>query len=199
MTTEALVAIELSFVHVATFAFYNSLYREKRRGETYRDGKEVSFAQMPIERKLTKIAFALNFAIVLASFWFSGDILGFFAVPQAVRAAGLTLTLTAVFLLRESLSCLGENYSPLFDSHRPFRIVREGPYGKIRHPVYLSNMLIILGYVIASASLWSLVLGAWGWFYMALSIVREERFLSKTFPEYEEYKRNSRMLIPFVL
>ncbi|MEK7356102.1 MAG: isoprenylcysteine carboxylmethyltransferase family protein [Bdellovibrionota bacterium] len=199
MQNESTVAVMLGLVHAATFFFYNSLYGRMRRGGKYREGKHVSFAQMPIERKLTKLAFATNAFLVLASFWMPEGALGFLTVPWLMRAGGLAVVIVATLFLRQCLITLGENYSPLFDSHRPFRIVREGPYRTIRHPIYLANMLIILGYVVAGASVWSLALGAWGWFYMALSIIREERFLSNAFPEYEEYKRGSRMIIPYVL
>lgn len=200
----------LSALHLATFAFYNSLYQKKRRGEVYRDGKDLSFIQMPLKRKLTKIAFAGNAVLVLLSFWLpissshgnlsaaSAVEFGFFAVPIWVRYLGWAISFLAVLLLKKSLSYLAENYSPLFDSHRPFRIVQEGPYRKIRHPVYLSNMLIILGYVIAGASVWSLALGCWGWFYMGWSIQQEERYLKSSFPEYEAYAKTSYRLVPFL-
>lgn len=203
-----LVPAILSLLHLALFGYYNSLYRNKRRGEVYRDGRALSFVQMPLKRKITKLAFGANVLLVLVSLFFvivtgptSAPIstyAGFLDVSIYVRVLGLAISAFGVWLLRLSLSYLAENYSPLFDSHRPFRIVQEGPYRKVRHPVYLSNMLIILGYVVMGASIWSLLLGAWGWFYMAWSITQEEKVLATSFPEYEAYKKTSYRLIPFI-
>ena len=153
---------------------------------------------MPLSRKLTKLSFTFGTIVVLISFWIQSPWLLVFHNNDGLRVFGIILSFSAFLFLKNSLQNLGENYSPLFDSHRPSLIVKTGPYKFIRHPVYLANMLILLGFVFSSGSVWVVISTLWGWGYMLRSIVKEDAFLSKEFPDYCEYKRKTWRIIPFV-
>lgn len=153
---------------------------------------------MSLERKMTKVAFVIGSLSVLASFWLPSGTPGFYEVPFAIRSLGVALSFVAFCTLKASLNRLGENYSPLFDTHRPHFIVQEGAYKIIRHPVYLSNMCLVLGYVISSASVFVLFTSAWSWGYMIASILREEKYLAEEFPEYRDYQKKSWRIIPYL-
>jgi protein-S-isoprenylcysteine O-methyltransferase Ste14 len=74
--------------------------------------------------------------------------------------------------------------------HKPTTtIVRTGPYRFSRNPIYLSFILLLTGLSIWSNNSWLLVtLVPPVVFIAAVVIPREERFLSRTFPEYSSYR-----------
>jgi protein-S-isoprenylcysteine O-methyltransferase Ste14 len=77
-------------------------------------------------------------------------------------------------------------------------LVRTGPYRVIRHPAYAGVLTFLLISVLSHLSL----LNAGIWLVMLLVVLWridiEERFLSQRYPEYPEYRCQTRRLIPFV-
>ena len=75
----------------------------------------------------------------------------------------------------------------------------KGPYALVRHPMYGALLLGCLGLLLQRpdapmALLW-LALAA----DLALKMRREERFLLAHFPEYAEYMRRTRRVLPWIL
>lgn len=192
------LAVLFSLVHGITFYLYQANYARLRKNDRYAAEGKVAVEKMPLARKITKGAFIWSSLFVLISFWIPPQTWGFWETPIELRVFGLILTLGAFLFLKKSLDQLGKNYSPLFDTHKPYFIVKSGVYRYIRHPVYLCNILIILGYVLSSSSLCVLISSLWGWGYMIRSILKEEIFLQKEFPEYKEYQKTSWRIIPFL-
>ena len=73
-----------------------------------------------------------------------------------------------------------------------------GPYGYIRHPLYLANILQGVGLHSHEWLFVGLLLAGYGIFVIIASLVREESYLVKTFPEYENYRAKTSRLIPFI-
>jgi protein-S-isoprenylcysteine O-methyltransferase Ste14 len=194
---DSITAAIFSCAHVVTFYLYQANYARLRKNDVYAQEKKT-VDNMPWARKITKVAFTFSSLMVLVSFWVPEGTLGFWPAPLAVRAGGLALTFISFLFLKNALNQLGKNYSPLFDTHKPQFIVREGLYKYIRHPVYLCNIFIILGYVLSSSCLWVLISSCWGWGYMINSILREEKYLAGEFPEYQEYQKKTWRIIPFL-
>lgn len=91
------------------------------------------------------------------------------------------------------LSRLGKSFSVMSEARR---LVTSGPYRFVRHPLYFSEEIAIIGCFLPYWSLPGLALFA---AHLAAQIVRmgnEERVLRATFPEYEDYARRTRRLIP---
>lgn len=177
---------------------YQANYARLRKNAMYANGNKSLIQKMPLARKITKLAFGVSTILVFVSFWFKNQDYGFFQTPIGFRFCGLALTFISFLFLKKSLNQLGNNYSPIFDTHKPHHIVTAGSYRFIRHPVYLCNILIIGGYVLSSSSLWVLMLSFWGWSYMIFSIIKEERYLATEFPEYKKYQKDTWRIIPFV-
>ena len=172
-------------------------YRVVRGGRRYAEGRR------PIERNDRfrlhgKIIFVAMNVLTLASFWTDAKILLLISEGDTLRAAGLIALIAGTVLYFKALGHLGKNYSPCYDAHLPFQIVTDGPYRCIRHPLYLANILQGVGFTLASGSLWVLVLAAYGILRIFRSIAREESYLGKTFPEYENYRAKTSRLIPFI-
>lgn len=172
-------------------------YRSARRGRRYAEGRE-SIGRDDRFRVFGKVIFVAMNVLTLASFWTDSRLLLLLGQSETIRVAGIISLIAATLLYAKSLGHLGNNYSPCFDAHLPFQIVTHGPYRYIRHPLYLANILQGVGYTLTSGSLWVLVLAAYGILTMFRSIVREESYLGKTFPEYEDYRAKTSRLIPFI-
>ena len=172
-------------------------YRTVRRDKRYSHGRQPVCSDDRF-RAIGKVIFIGMNLITLASFWSNSTLLLLVGPREPLRAAGILALIAATVLYVKSLSFLGNNYSPCFDSYLPFRIVTHGPYRYIRHPHYLANILQGIGYVLASGSLWILLFAAYGVFSIIRAVMREESYLAKTFPEYENYRAKTYRLIPFI-
>jgi protein-S-isoprenylcysteine O-methyltransferase Ste14 len=77
-------------------------------------------------------------------------------------------------------------------------LVIRGPYRLVRHPVYLGELISILGMVVATLSpaLFGLFLATIALQYWRT--INEERALAEVFPEYGEYRRETPRLVPFL-
>jgi len=88
------------------------------------------------------------------------------------------------------------NVAPMVRSNA--RLVIQGPYRWVRHPMYTGLMLFCGGYVLAEPS--GLAFGLWAGLTIVLAIKMyyEEGMLRRRFPEYGDYARRVRRLIPFL-
>jgi protein-S-isoprenylcysteine O-methyltransferase Ste14 len=127
---------------------------------------------------------------------------GLFLVPNQPRS-------TNVWVLGASDICLASGmiwalYSLTYLRNR-FSIVPEarglvtaGPYGLIRHPIYLGEITAGFGLVLPTLFTWHALVFA---VFIAAQLARtyyEERMLATTYPQYEAYARRTYRLIPFV-
>jgi protein-S-isoprenylcysteine O-methyltransferase Ste14 len=61
-------------------------------------------------------------------------------------------------------------------------LAQQGPYALVRHPLYTGNILLIVGFALASNVFWTLLLAlAFFWFYYPTAIEYEDRKLKRIF------------------
>ena len=79
-------------------------------------------------------------------------------------------------------------------------IVTSGVYSNIRHPLYLSLILMHLGIGLAFGIMWTLIIAAVTGALAIMTALKEEEFLLKEFPEeYGQYKKDVRWrLLPYI-
>jgi protein-S-isoprenylcysteine O-methyltransferase Ste14 len=105
----------------------------------------------------------------------------------------ILLMLSGSILATVVLLYLGRSFSILPEARR---LVVTGPYHFVRHPLYATEMICMLGLVI-QFTLWPAVTVFLMQLVIQLERMRiEEQLLSKTFPEYEIYASNTARLIP---
>lgn len=94
---------------------------------------------------------------------------------------------------------IGRNWGmPMTQTTEP-DLVTSGPYHFVRHPIYSGILLAAAGSAIAISLTWliGVVLAA---LYFAYSATVEERYMAEQFPDaYREYKRSTKMFVPFVV
>jgi protein-S-isoprenylcysteine O-methyltransferase Ste14 len=116
----------------------------------------------------------------------------------ALHWAGVAVALTGVALFVWARRALGASFT-IFPRPKPgARLVTDGPFALVRHPIYGGVILVFAGC--------SLAFSPWG---LAATLVLvllwsgksrvEERHLSERFPAYAEYRRRVRKrLLPLV-
>jgi protein-S-isoprenylcysteine O-methyltransferase Ste14 len=77
-------------------------------------------------------------------------------------------------------------------------MVTGGPYRIVRHPLYAAEILAAVAFVMVNpGALAAAVLAP----FAATQLLRsrfEERLLTQTYPQYADYARRTRRLIPFI-
>ncbi len=78
------------------------------------------------------------------------------------------------------------------------QLVQHGVYAWVRHPLYSSQLFAALGWTLYNLSLSHLVVLVAGFFFFDYKAAKEEGWLSERHPEYREYARRVKKLIPWV-
>ena len=145
----------------------------------------------------TSLFVVQNF-LCLATFWSNSQLLWKIHDDNLIRVIGVLVITAATVLYFKALAHLGRNYSPCFDSHVPFELITHGPYRFTRHPMYLAKLVVVIGNVILSGSFWFLIMFAYLLFETVATVIKEESYLRSSLPAYENYRRRTTMILPFI-
>ena len=77
-------------------------------------------------------------------------------------------------------------------------LVTTGPYQYLRHPIYAAGLLLTWAGVIGNLSVPNIAFGLLTFSGAMLRIVCEETLVKAQYPEYVEYARTAKRLIPFL-
>jgi protein-S-isoprenylcysteine O-methyltransferase Ste14 len=121
-----------------------------------------------------------------------------FPLPQACRVLGVLLVAGGGGLLLAGLLRMGRALTPLPYPKEGGRLLQTGPYALVRHPMYGGGLVLALGWALWTRSWLALGYGFILFVFLDLKSRREERWLIERFPEYADYRRRVRKLVPFV-
>jgi len=122
-------------------------------------------------------------------------------VPRVwwIRLGGAVITLTGLLFALTSRYYLGRNWDALITLKVDHRLVQNGPYAIVQHPIYSGFMLALVGSIFTFGHLRSVIAAALiiaAWTYKS---GLEETFLAKHFgAEYQTYHHRVKRLIPYV-
>ena len=115
-----------------------------------------------------------------------------------LKGGGVLLVLGGVAVFVSSARALGSGLTPFPRPADAGRLVEEGPYAVVRHPIYSGGALLFSGISLA-LSPWALAGTAVLTVVWALKARVEERFLAARYPGYADYCTRARYrLVPFV-
>ena len=79
------------------------------------------------------------------------------------------------------------------------RVISTGPYAIVRHPMYSSALVYLLGMSLGLGSYWGLIPAILTILCLVVRLFDEEKFLAKNLAGYSEYQNAVRYhLLPFV-
>ncbi len=122
-----------------------------------------------------------------------------FEVPISLNNyIGLVIVMVVLFITYIAHKTLGESYSPKIEVKKKHKLIDNGIYGFIRHPMDLAGILFMIGLPLAAGAIF-----AFAWIIPYLVIVGfkiryEEQILSAGLKGYKAYMKRTKRLIPFI-
>ena len=118
----------------------------------------------------------------------------------AVAAFGLLVNILGLGFAIWARRHLGNNWSARPAIREDHTLTRTGPYAIVRHPIYTGLLTGVLGTAIVTGSMLAFIALAVMLLALSLKIRIEERFLTEEFgEEYEQYRKQVKALVPFIV
>lgn len=180
---------------VLTFAlYYNRHVRHRKPGpkkpKTPRRGVEVWIVAVPYLWTLSLALYVLGFG------WFDYSV----ALPEWLRWVGVGIMAACLPLTDWTYRTLGVHASRTLELRKDHRLVRDGPYRYVRHPVYVVLFLSAIGACLISSNLIVFALTIAVIVVVLVRIKKEEAGLAERFgDEYHEYRQKTGALLPKLL
>jgi protein-S-isoprenylcysteine O-methyltransferase Ste14 len=126
--------------------------------------------------------------------------IGAFRHPRAWEAAGLLLLVAGAAIRLHAIRTLARHFTSRVTLLEGHTLIREGAYRWIRHPSYLGQILILMGFGALLANAVSVVAAPiFTTIALLLRIRVEERALAEHFGKaFEDYRRATDRLVPYV-
>lgn len=135
------------------------------------------------------------FAVTLGWF-FVRDYVGTYRGNVISETVGALLMFAGVAGYVWALLALRRNWSISAEIKEGQTLVTSGPYRFVRHPMYFFMMLVVIGSGLIISNYMILVFTPFVFIAYYLRGKLEEKMLCEEFPEYAEYIKRTKMLIP---
>ena len=188
--TVALVIHSLTFGVFFSFLSYDLFfYKWYQRGDGKEDKNTSTLLQLFLSLNLV-----FTFLCFFKGFHFSHKENIFFMF------LGLLVCLFGLYIRVWAIKTLKSMFSWKISIQKDHQLIKKGPYKLVRHPSYSGGLLALFGFNLALGTWPSLI--SFMITYLPILLVRikkEELVLGHYFKnDYEEYKRKSYSLIPFL-
>jgi len=139
------------------------------------------------------------FSAFLVTLWDFVMIQGMTIRLSLVNVTGLSLFLIGVCIRVMAIRTLSEHFLTDLKTLRNHRLIKHGIYKYIRHPAYLGTFLFSIGISLIFSSLYGFLIMLGVFLCYLYRIKNEENMLLKKFgDEYQEYKKKTKKIIPFI-
>lgn len=117
----------------------------------------------------------------------------------SLRITGLIIYLVFSWIQISAYKSLGENYSQEIVILKNHSLVTKGAFRFIRHPQYISQIILDIGGGLATLSVIVLPVALIQIPFIIMRATREEKLLEKYFKDdFKDYKKKSGFMIPFI-
>lgn len=134
------------------------------------------------------------FGMVIASF------LEYFIFRRSnlgLSVTGFVLCLFSIIIRQISIKELGPYFSEDIEIKPKHRLIKTGIYKHIRHPIYFSSLLLVMGFPLILNSFYALALVPAAVVVIWIRMELEEKVLLAYFgKEYKEYIKTTKKIIP---
>lgn len=139
-------------------------------------------------------AVSISLPVLEASLNDQGDVSIF------IRITGILIIVTGWVTAYFANQVISESWSPIIDKNNEQDLKISGVYSIIRHPLYLSGILIIIGTNIYFMSSWAWLGAIAGIVAISIRIPIEEKKLIERFgQEYVDYQQRTKVILPLIL
>jgi protein-S-isoprenylcysteine O-methyltransferase Ste14 len=119
-------------------------------------------------------------------------------LPSYARITGIITAILSLWLFYEVHKALGRNWSPVLEIREGHTLTKEGPYKRIRHPMYTQIWIwVIAQFLITSnwtVGLFGLI--SWSILYF-IRVPKEEKMMKEAFGEaYLKYMEQTGKILP---
>lgn len=124
--------------------------------------------------------------------------MGWSVMPTSIMILGYLL-LAAGIALATWAQAVNRFFEPgvRLQRERGQHVISDGPYAYVRHPGYVSAILIFAGLALALGSLWALIPAAWASAVLILRTSWEDALLHSELEDYADYSKRVRFrLLP---
>ncbi|MBN1878286.1 MAG: isoprenylcysteine carboxylmethyltransferase family protein [Anaerolineae bacterium] len=197
-----LLALPLLALISVNISYWKTYCREEKRGE----GKQ-SIAYNKLYLALVAIGYfgiwplwiGGMVLLFLERYYVALDVLiGAFLMIPLVQIVGLIFFYTGSLFFTWAIGFAGKSLRPSTSGiHTQHRLVQDGPLAIVRHPYYVSYVLILIGLSLVLATLWPLVLALCVIIGMGPTAKAEEAHLTALFgQEYVQYQQKVGRFFP---
>ena len=120
-------------------------------------------------------------------------------LPEIVRWLGVGLGFLCVLGIYWLFSSIGNNISPTSATRKEHKLVTNGPYRWVRHPLYTVGASLFVSFGMMADNWFIAALGVLTFILMAIRTPKEEANLIEKFgDEYREYMKTTGRFLPYL-
>ena len=186
------------YFYIATFIFLLSFFLIEKY---LRKGSKDMSSSMFDKNSTLYISIIMGIAFILI---FISPVLNWFHIAEIpfiwIGIIGLFFGLCGIFIRCIAFFTLGKYFTRTLQKTEEHKLITNGIYQYIRHPGYLSDILIFIGIGMTVFNWITLIYLIITYpIVYAYRIIVEEKMLINIFGEdYIQYKKNTKRLIPFI-
>jgi protein-S-isoprenylcysteine O-methyltransferase Ste14 len=119
-------------------------------------------------------------------------------ITSILQSCGIAIGLLATVIMVIAVINLGKNLTPLPCPKDNAILIQNGLYQFVRHPIYFGVLLAALAWLLIFSGLYVLAYAIALFFLFDIKARREEVWLVERFPDYRDYQRRVKKLIPAI-
>ncbi len=120
------------------------------------------------------------------------------ALLPVVHYIGVTLILIGAFLFTFILISFGQYMTPNPVPRDNSVLKTTGIYKLVRHPMYFTVLVLLLGVILYFQAFYSMIWLVIAFLFLVFKISKEESYLNRKFPDYSDYQKSTKRIIPFI-